>query len=331
MTSVVVPGPLADRLEPMLGCRLRTAEAAQGGHSKLVFICALEDGRRVIVKAATSSWKRGDVERESAILGVLADESLPVPRLIAAQSDDEWAIMITEFIDGRQGLSVLTELAHNPTLPAAIGTLTARILRSVHSTLPRPLAGSSFDRSHQVSALVGPLQVSGAPTDVVNALLPALEHPLHQRGVAFVHGDPGLHNLLWSPDVGAMRVGALGVEALGVEALGVEALGVGALGVAAVVDWEMAGWGNPLSDVAWVWWTFWFRGLPPATADAFAREYGLWAFGAMGWSPDSVDAAVRAQMAALLVRTEPGSAVRTVWIERIRSLTLLPDLPMPEG
>ncbi len=311
MTSVVVPGPLADRLEPMLGCRLRTAEAAQGGHSNLVFICALEDGRRVIVKAATSSWKRGDVERESAILGVLADESLPVPRLIAAQSDDEWAIMITEFIDGRQGLSVLTELAHNPTLPAAIGTLTARILRSVHSTLPRPLAGSSFDRSHQVSALVEPLQVSGAPTDVVNALLPALEHPLHQRGVAFVHGDPGVHNFLWSPDVGA--------------------LGVGALGVAAVVDWEMAGWGNPLSDVAWVWWTFWFRGLPPATANAFAREYGLWAFGAMGWSPDSVDAAVRAQMAALLVRTEPGSAVRTVWIERVRSLTLLPDLPMPEA
>ena len=306
MTSVVVPGPLADRLEPMLGCRLRTAEAAQGGHSNLVFICALEDGRRVIVKAATAAWKRADVERESAILEVLADESLPVPRLIATHHDEEWAIMVTEFIDGRQGLSVLTELTRNPTLPGAIGTSTARILRGIHATSPRPLVGTSFNRGHQVSALLEPLQASGAPTDVVDALLPALEHPLHQRGVSFVHGDPGLHNLLWSAQSGA-------------------------LGVAAVVDWEMAGWGNPLSDVAWVWWTFWFRGLPPATAEAFAREYGLWVFGAMGWSTDSVDAAVRAQMAALLVRTEPGSAVRAVWIERVRSLTRLPDLPMPQG
>ena len=310
MTSVVVPAPLADRLEPMLGCRLRTAEAAQGGHSNLVFICALEDGRRVIVKAATSSWKRADVERESAILGVLADESLPVPRLIATHHDDEWAIMVTEFIDGRQGLSVLTELAHNPALPAVIGTLTARILRVIHSTSPQPLVGNSFDRAQQVSALVVPLRVSGAPSDVVDALLPALEHPLHQRGVSFVHGDPGLHNLLWFPQASAQA---------------------GALRVAAVVDWEMAGWGNPLTDVAWVWWTFWFRGLPPATAEAFAREYGLWVFAAMGWSSDTVDAAVRAQMAALLVRTEPGSAARTVWIERVRSLARLPDLPGSRG
>ena len=310
MTSVVVPGPLADRLEPMLGCRLRTAEAAQGGHSNLVFICALEDGRQVIVKAATSSWKRGDVERESAILGILAHESLPVPRLIAAHNDDEWAIMVTEFIDGRQGLSVLSELAHNPTLPAVIGTLTARILRGIHSTSPQPLVGSSFDKTDQVSALSEPLRGSGAPADVIEALLPALEHPLHQRGVSFVHGDPGLHNLLWSPRSGELD---------------------GALGIAAVVDWEMAGWGNPLSDVAWVWWTFWFRGLPPATAEAFAREYGMWVFAAMGWSSDTVDAAVRAQMAALLVRTEPGSAVRTVWIERVRSLTRLPALPTTRG
>ena len=80
-----------------------------------------------------------------------------------------------------------------------------------------------------------------------------------------------------------------------------------------------------------MWWTLWFRGLPPQTGQAFADGYGRWAIDAMGWSGETVDAAVRAQMAALLARTEPGTEVRKLWVERIRALGALPDIRSTGG
>lgn len=308
MTAVVVPGPLADRLEPLLGCRLRTAEATVGGHSNLVFICALSDGRRVVVKAATSSAKRADVEREAAVLGVLADESLPVARMVAASHDDEWAVVVTEHLEGRDGLSVVPDMSLDPDLAARTGALMGETLRAIHTTAPRPLPGDAFDRGAQATAAMDAIRASGAPADIIESSVVALGDPLHRRGLAFMHGDPGLHNIVWC----AAQPGR-------------------PLALRAVVDWELAGWGNPMVDVAWVWWTLWFRGLPPQTGQAFADGYGRWAIEAMGWSGDTVDAAVRSQMAALLARTEPGTEVRKLWVERIRGLGALPDIRSTGG
>ena len=301
MTSVVVPASLADRLEALLGMRMRTAVAAVGGHSNLVFEAITADGRAVMVKAANTAWKRSDIQREIAVLGVLDDSSLPVPTVVASSADAEWAVVVTGRIDGRNGLSIVADLRADEDLAVSAGRLMARLLRLVHHSTPRPLPGPAFERAAQVAALAEPLTRSEAPVDVIEALLPALSHVVHQRSMAFVHGDPGLHNVLWGP-------------------------GPTALSVRGLLDWEMAGWGNPLSDLGWVWWTFALRGLPRVCFDAFANEYGMAGVRALGWSDESVDAVVRAQMAALLVRTEPGTAVREVWIDRVRTLGPLPPL-----
>jgi len=302
VTSVVVPASLADRLETLLGTRVRTAVAAVGGHSNLVFEATTAAGEPVVVKAANTAWKRADIEREAAVLRALdGDDTLPAPVLVTSSADAEWAMVVTRRIDGSNGLSIVADLRADEDLAVSVGRLMARVLRLVHHSSPGPLVGEDFDRAAQITGLDGPLRASDAPSDVVEALLPALGDAVHQQGMAFLHGDPGLHNVLWGP-----RTTALSLRGL--------------------LDWEMAGWGNPLSDLAWVWWTFTLRSLPRACFDAFANEYGMVALQALGWSEQRVDALVRAQMAALLVRTEPGTAVREVWVERVRSLGTLPPL-----
>ena len=301
MTSVVVPGALADRLEPLLGTRVRSGTATVGGHSNLVFMCTAADGTPVVVKAATTPWKRADIEREAAVLEVLADGSVPVPELVGRSADDDWAVLVTRRLEGRNGLSILADLRVDDDMAVATGRLLARVLRLVHHSAPRPLVGEQFDRARQVELLAKPLETCGAPDDVIQSVGSALSHVVHGRGVAFVHGDPGLHNLLWGTESDVLTVRCL-------------------------MDWEMAGWGNPLSDVAWVWWTFALRDLPRAAFDAFAGEYGVGPIRALGWADDTVDAVVRAQMGSLLVRTEPGTALRDIWIDRIRNLSALPPL-----
>lgn len=302
MTSVVVPATLADRLEALLGTRVRTAVAAVGGHSNLVFEATTAGGEPVMVKAANTTWKRADIEREAAVLASLGgDSTLPAPVLVTSSADDEWAVVVTRRLDGINGLSIVSDMRADEDLAVSAGRLMARVLRLVHHSAPGPLVGDTFDRAAQITRLDGPVRASDAPPDVIESLLPALGDLVHQQGVAFLHGDPGLHNVLWGP-------------------------GPTALSVRGLLDWEMAGWGNPLSDLAWVWWTFTLRSLPRACFDAFANEYGLVAIEAMGWSEPRIDALVRAQMAALLVRTEPGTAVRDVWVERVRSLGPLPPL-----
>ena len=117
-----------------------------------------------------------------------------------------------------------------------------------------------------------------------------LNHP-----VALVHGDLGFHNTLWSE----RRCTGL-------------------------LDWEVAGFGPPLVDLAWAWWTFAFRSLPPEAWPAYVEGYGARAIRALGWTPEVVPAVV----ACLMRRWRPGAP--EAWDARLAALAGLP-VPGPTG
>jgi aminoglycoside phosphotransferase (APT) family kinase protein len=293
VASIMLPAALADRVELVLGERVRTAEAAIGGHSNLVF--TIND---VVVKAASVEVKRQDVSREIELLRRLDGLGCASPSLIGAHIDDEWVVMATIKSAGLPGTTVLQEVQNNPAYAATFGTLMGRMLRNVHGVAPRPIAGELYERTGLLADAAFRLRLLDISEAVQATLHEAIEHPVHRRGVAFLHGDPGLHNVL----------------------IEIQPSNATELRIAALVDWELGGWGNALTDLSWLYWTMWFRGIHETAWPAFVAGYGAWAVRALGWSKESVTACILGQMAVLLVRTDSGTAVRDIWLDRIAKL-----------
>jgi aminoglycoside phosphotransferase (APT) family kinase protein len=301
MASIMLPPALADRVESLLGERVRSAEAAVGGHSNLVF--SVND---VVIKAATSPIKRADVAREIALLRKLDGLSCASPTVVGSHVDDEWVLLATIKSAGTPGTVLLPDLLANREYGAAFGTLMGRLLRSIHGSAPHPIAGEMFERVGLLADAAVRLASLDIAPNVRDTLLSAIHDPVHQRGVAFLHGDAGLHNVLLETSTDA---------------------GSSGLRIAAFVDWELGGWGNPLTDVSWLYWTMSFRGFDEWAWPAFADAYGAWALRAIGWSDLSVMSSILGQMALLLARTDSGTAVRDVWLTRIAEVD---DLVIPE-
>jgi aminoglycoside phosphotransferase (APT) family kinase protein len=299
---IMLPPGLADRVEALLGLRIRSAEAAVGGHSNLVF--SVND---VVVKAANLPMKRADVAREIELLWKLDGLGCASPTVVGSHVDDEWVVLATIKSAGTPGTVLLGDLLANRQRATAFGTLMGRLLRSVHGCAPHPISGELYERVGLLADSAVRLNSLGIAPKVRDTLLSAIHDPVHQRGVAFLHGDPGLHNVLLELSSESATNG---------------------LRIAALVDWELGGWGNPLSDVSWLFWTMSFRGYAEAAWPAFADAYGDWALRAIGWNDVSVLSSILGQMALLLTRTDSGTAVRDIWLSRIAEVDdlLIPDL-----
>lgn len=292
--SVMVPASLAERVEAILGHPVRAATATIGGHSNFVFVVGDS-----IVKAASAEVKRADVTREIELLRNLDGLGCSAPTLIGSSVDDEWAVLATVRSSGSPGPVHLVQLQADPASAAVFGTLMGRLLRTVHGCAPHPAAGLLFERAGLLGDARRRLEGMTVPATVVERLAEAIDHPVHGHGVALLHGDPGLHNVML--DIETDRAGTR-------------------LRIAAFIDWELGGWGNALSDLSWLYWTLWFRGLLDAAWPSFVETYGPWALRALGWGSEPVRACVLSQMAVLLVRTDAATAVRDVWLDRIAAL-----------
>jgi aminoglycoside phosphotransferase (APT) family kinase protein len=108
--------------------------------------------------------------------------------------------------------------------------------------------------------------------------------------IRLVHGDPGAHNLLWDGQLTAL------------------------------LDWEWAGLGDPLTDLAWVCWTLRFRQVAAPVRAAFLAAYGL---------PEPNRADLRdlalAQIAAILVRVADQPEASAEWLRRLDWTLNLPE------
>jgi aminoglycoside phosphotransferase (APT) family kinase protein len=256
--------------------------ATTGGFSNLTAIVTI-GAERCAIKAAAAPLKRDDVRREAQMLGLLQASGLPIPTLLAIIEDDAWTIAVTRWIAGEHGLRVLERAPEElEPLYLALGQLLARVHRT-------PLAADEpllADRARHALARIPTLELEH---DLGAALLAALEHPIwHARPRGLAHGDTGLHNLLWDGRI------------------------------AALLDWEWSGWGTPLLDLAWLYWTIQWRGLPPALWQAFLAGYGDGPALANGAPPEALRALALGQVASILTRAQSQPGAWEEWRRRLR-------------
>lgn len=287
---VVVPVAVSETVRALTNCSsIGPAFATVGGHSNLSFRTLLDGATDVVVKSAADPRKRDDLRREARLLSRISALSLMAPSMIVHGEGDGVTVTVLHVLPGTHGLEAVQA--------RQISTLTARAavmgtaLRRVHLAAPIPDVESELVRRHAEAATA--LAGLALAADLAEAMTAALDAPVHRRGDAFVHGDFGFHNTLWTNRLSGL------------------------------LDWEFAGWGNPLVDVAWFWWTLRLRSVDNSVWLAFAEAYGMSALQAIGFTAVAVDALVRAQMIVLLVRTAPESETRAIWLDRWHALAEL--------
>lgn len=313
----MLPEPVARLLADALpGAPIRDLAPTFGGFSNLTLACTL-GGRASVLKCATLPAKRADVRREARVLARMRGAGLPAPPLVALAEDEDWTVAVTGRLPGEPGLR-LYERSPDELIPAfaALGAALAR----VHDITPGMLATEGTERAeggeprqgeqpseprvhHSASFPATPSEsavpavadlklaarvgLAALPIEagLRAALAAALDHPAwHTHDHRLVHGDAGLHNILWDG------------------------------GVSGLLDWEWAGWGAPLVDLAWVRWTMRFRRVPVAAWRAFLGGYG----GAGALDAGALGALALGQVAAILVRSYGRPGAWDEWLRRAR-------------
>jgi aminoglycoside phosphotransferase (APT) family kinase protein len=280
-----LPPPLAALLAHTFpGSALTRLAPTMGGFSNLTLAVYL-DGRPCVLKAASAPARRNDLRHEAAMLRMLHGRRLGAPPLLAHAEADDWTLLVTA---RRPGLSGITLYTRPPAqlIPAyhAFGRTLARLHRSMLApTAPAMLIATRVERLRaELTAL--PL------ADELRApLIRALAHPAWCPTVpCLVHGDAGLHNIVWN----TRRLSLL--------------------------DWELAGWADPRLDLAWVAWTIAFRTLPDALWNALLAGYGPRSEAARSLDPASSAALALGQVATLLVRSHGRPDAWAEWQRRAR-------------
>ena len=229
---------LADRIAP--GATLVRRQPLAGGVSAQVEVLelALPDGRAkklVLRRHGAAAWKplaAGVTVTEFDLLGALAAAGMEVPAPVHLEATGELLGSPCFVMELVEGTSEIAEAA----LPDALEQM-ARYLVRLHALPPR------------VATLpAGEDPVAGAlaylpPDDPVRpALAPLVGRPA-KNGPAIVHGDFWPANILWKDGR-----------------------------IAAVIDWEDAALGDPLSDIAGCRLELLWKYGSDA-ADAFTRSY----------------------------------------------------------
>lgn len=290
--SVPVEVEAALRAEPLVG-DLRRIRPTIGGFSNLTFYGDMTGGDTVLVKCASREVKRADLRREVRMLSLLHDSDLRPPTVRAHINTGSWTVTVTDAVAGDIGINIV-QTRDVPELRIRAEVM-ARLLQALHRVVPGPVDDPDLDCGLRMHKRFEELSKRSLPEEV-RVPIRSLVDPLLRRGNALVHGDFGFHNTIWStgPD--------------------------GPIGVCALLDWEWSGWGHPLTDAAWMWWTLHFRQSPPETWEAFVATYGDSALRDIGWSAGNVDTVLKAQMAWILSCTEPGSPAEREWCVRMLKL-----------
>jgi aminoglycoside phosphotransferase (APT) family kinase protein len=250
------------------------------------------DGRRCVVKAACIAHRRAALRHEAHILQLLRGSGLPAPTLLALAEDDGWTIEVQGFVAGTHGLQVLAE---RPADLEQIYDELGRLLAAIHGAgLAAPDPEPRSDTAIATLAALPDLALdAGLREELAASLAHSAWRPAAPR---LVHGDAGLHNLLWDGRITAL------------------------------LDWEWAGCGPPLLDLAWVYWTMRWRSLPIQLWDTFLRAYGPGPAIAAGGVPGELRALALGQVACILANSRYEPTAWAEWLRRAR-WTLALDIP----
>jgi aminoglycoside phosphotransferase (APT) family kinase protein len=249
-------------------------------------------GRRCVVKAASIEHRRAALRREARILQLLSGSSLPAPALLALIEDDGWTIEVQGYVAGAHGLQVLAE---QPAVLEQVYAQLGRLLAAIHSAeldIPGPVVRSNTASATLAALADLPLDV-GLREELAASLAHAAWAPL---APCLIHGDAGLHNLLWDGRITAL------------------------------LDWEWAGWGQPLLDLAWVYWTMRWRSLPGRLWATFLRAYGSGPAVTSSDVPGALRALAIGQVAGILALSRADPNAWAEWVRRAH-WTLALDIP----
>lgn len=280
-----LPPPVADLLASAFpGLPVAALAPAEGGFSNLSLLARVGP-TPCVVKAAELPAKRADLRREARVLALLRGRRLGAPAALAFVEGGGWSALVTARRAGAPGLRLYAGPPEGLAAPlAALGRALARLHR-LGPPPPPDAAAAGLLLAPRAAALAAELAGLALPADLRGPLLEALAHPAWGAGpLRLAHGDAGLHNTLW---------GGRGLTLL---------------------DWELAGWGDPRLDLAWAAWTLRFRGAPPACWEALLAGYGRAGAEALGLEAEAMGALALGQVAALLAR----SAGRPAWDEWLR-------------
>jgi aminoglycoside phosphotransferase (APT) family kinase protein len=255
-----------------------------GGYSNLSVQLTIS-GQRCVVKAAASPVKRADVRRDAHMLTLLYGRGLPAPELLALLENEAWTVAVTKFMPGDHGLYVLEQ---TPIARDRVYYALGQLLANVHAT---PLIADDpslriADRVQQVRALLSMFDLDAELGSVVIA---SLEHPVWQmQPEHLVHGDAGLHNILWDGQITAL------------------------------LDWEWAGWGNGALDLAWLHWTIRWRNFPEYLWETVLAGYNVGPVRMRTVAPETLQALVIGQIAQILIRAREHPDTWEEWVRRLR-------------
>lgn len=284
-----LPLPVAALLARALpGAAISDLVPTVGGFSNLT-LAARIGGRRCVLKATDDPARRADLQREARILSLLRDRRLGTPALLAQAEDADWFLLIIARRPGRPGITLYSDTPAQLALPyRALGRALARLHRAALAPPPDAAAAGLLlaERATRLAATLIRLPLAD---DLRTSLDRALAHPIWRPAAPrLVHGDAGLHNIVW---------GSRGLSLL---------------------DWELAGWADPRLDLAWVAWTLRFRGLPPTLWAALLEGYGANSAPARGLDHALSTTLALGQVAALLARSFGRPAAWVEWQRRAR-------------
>ncbi len=212
-----------------------TVSPISGGRSNLTSVVIDARGQRFVVRRPPLSGvlaSAHDVAREGRIMAALAATDVPVPEVLGIEEDPSITgapFLVTAFVDGEVVRDRATATALNTIERAQLGPAVAHTLAAIHAVdIDAAGLGSLARRdgylARQVARWTRQLASgSDRPLAVLDALARDLAAAIPpQVGVALVHGDFRLDNLIVDPSSGT---------------------------VSAVLDWELATLGDPLADV----------------------------------------------------------------------------------
>ena len=211
-----------------------TGEVIAGGKSNLTYVVTDGTGSVIVRRPPLGHVlaTAHDMVREHRVMAALQETAVPVPEMYAVCADDTVIgapFYVMEFVNGIPYRSVEELESLGAERTRAIGERMVDTLADLHDVVPGSVGLADFGRPQGFLARQvrrwGTQRESSRSRDLVGAdeLEGLLRNGLPQESApAIVHGDYRLDNLLVSPDD---QIGA-------------------------VVDWEMATLGDPLTDVA---------------------------------------------------------------------------------
>ena len=324
----LLPASALALAEHALGVPLCALRPTTGGSSHYS-AAALLGAQPVVVKAADGPQQRADLRHEASVLRSLVGSGLAVPALLALGDAGGWTVAVLAALPGASGIGLYTP-GREPELAAAVQQL-GQTLAQLHAlpvppdrapplgnrllkaagngttTTQRPegaqrpeltdqgdlasQSGSQSAQSADETALAARLRAhTGGPLVADPALDAAIRRAsaaaaeIGWRGLCLVHTDAGLHNVLWDGRLSAL------------------------------LDWEWAGVGSPLLDLAWTRWTLRWRRVPQLWPTLLAG-YGL---SAADLEEPQLDTVALALIGLILARVRTKPEAHAEWERRAR-------------